>query len=1119
METPTTSVDKRASRTILEPILRHAERHPERLLYAFYDANGRVRSSFTYDAFLHRSNALAAHLLREGHCRSGDRVLLVYPPGIEMLCAFFACVRLGCIPVPVPPPSSHGYAASLHRMRFIADDCGATTVLTDRAYYWSMKLRRVRSRLGRSDREDFPRRLRWVSTTDLGSADEQATLLAPSDIVLLQYTSGSTAEPRGVVVSHENVRANGAAIFDRPPVGVSWLPQYHDMGLIGSCLFVAMAGGTLHLSSPLDFIQNPVTWLRAISRHRATASVAPNFAYEFCLRPDRVRDADLDGLDLSSLELLMNGAEPVRPEVVEAFTRRFEPFGLRRDAFCVAYGLAEYTLAVSNRGTRVCTFDADRLTRHRAQLAAAEHEHSGVRRLVSCGRPVTDTEIRIVDASGAPRVAEEGRVGEIWVDGPGRCLGYWNRPDLSSQTFEARLDGEPDKDRRWLRTGDLGFMLDGELFVCGRLKDLIIVRGLNYYPQDVEAVVAGHAGIRKGCVAAFAVDTPEGEGLAVVAELRNGTAPASAEELNRELRRRVGIVADSFTYVAKHTLPKTSSGKIMRRETRRRLRDGHLEVLLDLACRPTVRDELSPAPPSAADGPTGQWGTPATLVRTFEARKLSGSEDATLGDLGLDSLAIAELGADVERHLEAVGAEDLARGVDLRWLQRISASELFALLSDVITAVPSGRLRFRRALTGLREEQLELERRMMLDDTRLELPAVLVERPDPDPTVGGGAALLTGGTGFFGPFLLRSLLEQREGPIYVLVRADDDNRAWERLDGALRSLGPELASPALDGWRARVVPIRGDLGRPRLGLCRSDWARLASVVEEIVHNGAWVNYLHEYALLRDVNVLGTREVVRLATDGRLKVVNHVSTTFVFGWSTTETLSEEDTNEDLTLLDFGYSQSKWVAEQLVLKAIEQGVPARVFRPALIAPSLCGAGEQLDIAMRLLAFMVKHGVDTTALNQVSLSPADLVADNIIAISGLRDTVGQTFHVTRDERSTMRDVTRLLARRTGTRFTSYELGSFVPEVVSRCTSEDPLFPLLNFLVRSVEKISAMEFKEYDNRNYRSARARSGSAREDPPLHEVVDGILRFLRRHSLVGAGPAVLPTEQSSGGRRC
>jgi thioester reductase-like protein len=302
-----------------------------------------------------------------------------------------------------------------------------------------------------------------------------------------------------------------------------------------------------------------------------------------------------------------------------------------------------------------------------------------------------------------------------------------------------------------------------------------------------------------------------------------------------------------------------------------------------------------------------------------------------------------------------------------------------------------------------------------------------------------------------------------------------------------------------------------------MGLNRSDWARLSSGVEEIAHNGAWVNYLHDYAVLRDANVLGTREVLSLAADGRLKVLNHVSTTFVFGWSTTETLREEAANEDLTLLDFGYSQSKWVAEQLVLRAMREGLPGRVFRPALIAPSLCGAGEQLDIAMRLLAFMVKHGVDTTALNQVSLSPADLVADNIIAICALSDTIGETFHVTRDERSTMRDVTELLARSTGARFTSYELKSFVPEVVARCTRNDPLFPLLNFLVRSIEKISAMEFKEYDNRNYRRARARAEGTREDPPLADVVHGILRFLDRHGLVdgsdlsrsAAGAAPIP----------
>ena len=363
----------------------------------------------------------------------------------------------------------------------------------------------------------------------------------------------------------------------------------------------------------------------------------------------------------------------------------------------------------------------------------------------------------------------------------------------------------------------------------------------------------------------------------------------------------------------------------------------------------------------------------------------------------------------------------------------------------------------------------------------------------------GEGILLTGGTGFFGPFLLRSLLEQTDAPIHVLVRGESPGHARSRLRAALAGVGVEPHRQ--DGWAHRLRPVCGDLARPNLGLSAADWRRLAEEPRSIVHNGAWVNYLHEYSVLRGANVSGTREILRLASEGVAKELNHVSTTFVFGWSTRETLFETDGNDDLSLLDFGYSQSKWVAERLVHRAMREGLPGRIFRPALIAPSLDGRGESFDIAIRLLAAMVKYGLSTTAENQVSMSPADLVADNIVAISGLEETLGRTFHVTRDEHSTMRDLTDLLAEKTGAAFTLHDLDRFVPEMVGRCRREDLLFPLLNFLVRSVDNIAAMEFKLYDSAHYRWARSLAPRGREDPPLARVVEGLVTFMRRHGLV------------------
>ena len=557
--------------TILNPLRANTEKHPDKLLYAFLDLNGRTTESYRYEAFVQRTTDIASHIYHAHPLKPGERVLLCYPPGVEMICAFFACVRLGLIPVPVYPPSSQGFAAALYKMNFIAQDCQAAAGLTDRSCFWSMKLHKTRTNIAAfSLKRDYTSKLKWIVTSDAETNAQEDFREAHSETLFLQYTSGSTSDPKGVMVTHSNIINNCDTVFDHVPIGVSWLPQYHDMGLIGGYIHMAIKGGTTYGFSPIDFIQRPLLWLETISRYRATASAAPNFAYEYCLRPEKIRDESLKQLDLSSLQLLMNAAEPVRADVFRSFLRRYEPYGLKASSFYSAYGLAEYTLAVSNRGSTISSFDAARITENEACAAAPAAPSAETATLVSCGKPLGPTEVKIVDVTSTAREAPVGRIGEIWVTGPSKCPGYWDRPRLSKQIFEARIEGEGNNGTKWLRTGDLGFMQDGELFICGRTKDLIIIRGLNYYPQDIEAIVEEDPAIRKGCVAAFAVEQHGCEVLVVVAELKNAKRYPDTENINRSIRKRLGIVADSFVYIPARTIPKTSSGKIVRHQARAR---------------------------------------------------------------------------------------------------------------------------------------------------------------------------------------------------------------------------------------------------------------------------------------------------------------------------------------------------------------------------------------------------------------------------------------------------------------------------------------------------------------------------------------------------------------------
>src|ERR1700735_2629248 len=425
----------------------------------------------------------------------------------------------------------------------------------------------------------------------------------------------------------------------------------------------------------------------------------------------------------------------------------------------------------------------------------------------------------------------------------------------------------------------------------------------------------------------------------------------------------------------------------------------------------------------------------------------------------------------------------------------------------------------RHSLTAFRDEQSAAEKQMMNNDRKLifEPPAPL---PMPE-TPMLNHVLLTGGTGFIGPFLMKSLLEQTRAKIYVLVRSSDEKQGMQRLRAAMESMGP-CAAGLMEMFEARVIPVCGDLGHPKLGLTPDVWDFLANKIDTVFHNGATVNYLFNYDLMRDANVLGTNEVVRLAFEGRPKEFNYVSTTFVFGWAVKSVLYETDLNENMELLDFGYSQSKWVAEQVVVDARSRGLSARIFRPALVSPSVTGGGNNFDIAVRLVAFMVNHGIGVDTLNQVSFVPADIVANNIVAISTTPGTANKTYHVVRDDYSNMMDITGLITQSTGRQFEAFLLPDFVPELIRRCRKEDLLFPLLDFLVGSVDNISAMEFKRYESSTYQMARDASVWGKPDPSLEDTVNGILKIMYRKGIisvaaregheVGAVNVVSPSDQ-------
>lgn len=1070
-------------RSVIKEIEKRTKEHPDKLLFAFLDIKATITESYTYSEFEQRTKDIAAYVHTNYDLSQGDRVLLAYPSGLEIICAFFACVRLGLIPVPVYPPSVRGLEASVQKMNFIANDCDAKAVLTNRSCYWSYKVNLSRNKTGISS-------LQWIVSEDAESADSIVLPEVYNELLFLQYTSGSTNDPKGVMVTHENTIQNCKNVVDHMPVGVSWLPQYHDMGLIGYYLFFALKGGTTYGFSPADFIQRPALWLEAITEFRATASSAPNFAYEYCLSPGKIPESTLASLDLSSLTFLMTAAEPIKPLVYDAFLEKFKPFGLNPKSFFGAYGLAEFTLAVTNHGRKNQLFDAGSLKQGKALVLNESHESEQGIALMSCGKALDNTEIRIVDTEAGNTEVLKGHIGEIWLNGVSKCKGYWNRPSLNKEVFEAELSGD---NNHWLRTGDLGFIYDDELYVCGRIKDLIILRGSNYYPQDIEAIIEKDSLVRNGCVVAFTVEKSGNESLVIVVGVKSNGGIPDARDLYLKVNQYLGINISEILFVPARTIPKTSSGKLKRYETKEKYLSQELQTISQV-----ILDEVLDTNESEIQltvNMTDQASSGYHLL--FSRYKLTGMESAVLGDAGLDSMKLAEFAHDLKAYLEKKGFDDLSNEVDLKLLQRIAVSELFGILKQLDSSSRFARLKFRQAFSGIRAEYNKSESILMVrDSTFSEIKQLVNESPEEDDK--NQTILLTGGTGFFGPFLISSLLEQTNQSrlIYILVRANTVEDGMNRLREAFNTIDPSFE--IANAFEKRIRPICGDLSKPKLGLNNTDWDFLSRTIHTIYHNGAYVNYMMDYQSMRQINVIGTKEVIALCFAYRSKVLNYVSTTFIFGWSIKDVLNESDCNARMEFLDFGYSQSKWVSDQVVLKAMEQGLQARIFRPALISPSSNGNGYNFDISIRLLSFMLKYGIGTSAENQVSFTPADLAANNIVAISNLDESVGLTFHVTRDHYSTMQDVTEILGKFVGRSFENYDLKNFVPEVVSRCQKHDLLFPLLNFLVRSVDNISAMEFKRYDNSNYQKFRSLSPWGKEDLPLEEVVKGIFLFMKKN---------------------
>lgn len=608
---------------LLEKFENFVKHQPNKVAFSFLDHEAEITTSFTYMELYSKSITLSKHLSTVLHLKVGDRAMLVFPPSLDFMVTFLACLMCGVIAVPVFPPDPFQAKRDISIFSSIMYSSGANVALTSSQYRRALSMADMKSNVlstvsGSTSKDpqiQLLSAIKWESVDEIILTAGIVTLggmraTNGSELAFLQYTSGSTSEPKGVMISHANLSHNLSLIITglsavEDTVVVSWLPQYHDMGLIGSYLGILYCGGSGYYISPMTFIKNPVCWIRAISKYQGTHMQAPNFAYSLTAKKFLMAQkksssvAANERIDLSSVRHMINAAEPVDRSSIDTFYAVFEPYGLKRGVVYPTYGLAEHTVYVCSNGSQWLTVHKQALEQDKVVIVDGSKETPSVT-LAGCGRPIDSkgVTVKIVSVKESVELPEDA-VGEIWIDSPSKARGYWSLPEKSVEDFEAKILNDS-SGRVYLRTGDLGFLHNNELFICGRLKDLIIIRGKNFYPHDIEKSAENLSfpnnalEIRKGCSAAFGITVLGCEVVLYVAELSDQSMLALesvplaqqqslCEQFVAQLRAEIfqlhNVMLGFIGLLLPRKITKTSSGKIARQWVKKAYLEGSMQYM------------------------------------------------------------------------------------------------------------------------------------------------------------------------------------------------------------------------------------------------------------------------------------------------------------------------------------------------------------------------------------------------------------------------------------------------------------------------------------------------------------------------------------------------------------
>ncbi|STY28223.1 acyl-CoA synthetase [Legionella wadsworthii] len=940
--------------SLIDLLENKAENNPDFPLYTLIDRTAKENKKLSYRSLSEQAKKLAFVLQKVASAQ--DRALIIYPPGLDFISVFFGCLYAKVIAVPFYPPTMIHWSEKFY---YILQNSGASVVLTTKELMVQIK-KRIK------DHPDCEK-IKFIITEDWINEDTIATpsFFTEKEIAFLQYTSGSTGKPKGVMINHGNLlhnlieieKANGISEED---ISVSWLPHYHDMGLIGGILLPLLSNIPAKLMSPLTFLQRPAIWLETMTLYRATATVAPNFAYDLCV--SHITEEEKKGLDLSSLQCAMSGSEPIRQSTVARFIRRFASCGFSPQAFYPCYGLAESTLMVTGgkrfQGISHRCLDKEALNQGKAVYC--ESALSEGTNIINCGQPIHGCHLVIVNPDTLQECADK-EIGEIWIAGHSVAQGYWQLPQETQQTFHARI---ANSNLSYLRTGDLGYLDNGSLYVTGRLKEMIIIRGRNYYPHDLEdAIHRCHPQlIEHGC-AIFSLEEEDGESLICLQEINKMVQKSEFEEITKTIRnnllRSYGIHADVVVLVSRKSVPKTTSGKIQRLLCKEKYLGGELEPLFE---EKILKNQ-------AVNYLNGHFDIVQILQSILNEEVNDLDKEKRLSEFAMDSVTLGEL-----HHV-----------LSTTYIKDLSLDFLLGdpSLNDIIN-LHAGNIATQKRLNSPAVD-LNAEFHHYKNITPYTLSV-----PKPPKRI-----LLTGATGFLGAYLLKELFTQTNWQITCLVQANSSAEAKKRIIDNMKNY--DLWMPF---YSDRINTVLGNLEKNHLGLAKQEWYYLADTVDLILHGAAVLNFVSSYHQLAASNVFGTKQLLDLAAYRKLKALHYVST---IGYFLSADLADDRIIQEKTELTpeegiyGGYNQTKWLAERLVLNARNYNIPTVVYRPSLITgESNNGYWNKEDVTCRIIKGCIELGARPkldVAFNFVSVN---YVAKAIITCVLKKAYETNTYHL---------------------------------------------------------------------------------------------------------------------------